>query len=75
MHRIGIPVATKRKTEFVEEIKRTHKLRRCMTCDRNFLSEGIHNRMCKRCRVENPTSGRDWCDIRMSDSDLGENIW
>ncbi len=26
------------------------KLRACMTCQTEFLSEGPHNRMCNRCR-------------------------
>ena len=30
----------------------THTLRKCMTCDADFYSEGIHNRRCFTCKAE-----------------------
>lgn len=28
------------------------KARQCICCRKNFMSEGAHNRMCDRCRLE-----------------------
>lgn len=36
------------KTEADAKLKR--KVRPCLCCQTHFLSEGIHNRMCDRCR-------------------------
>lgn len=35
------------------------KLRPCITCGGNFLSEGFHNRMCDACRVDPENQGID----------------
>ena len=31
--------------------------RRCMTCGTDFLSEGWHNRLCRRCRTRSQPAG------------------
>lgn len=31
--------------------------RRCMTCGTEFLSEGWHNRLCRRCRTRSQPPG------------------
>tara|TARA_R110002094_G_scaffold53154_10_gene64545 strand:+ start:523 stop:765 length:243 start_codon:yes stop_codon:yes gene_type:complete len=32
------------------ERKARHKIRKCLTCPQEFMSEGPHNRMCGQCR-------------------------
>jgi len=34
--------------------------RACMTCEREFASEGIHNRMCPACRTAGYQPARGW---------------
>ncbi len=33
--------------------KQTGRVRRCLMCGRDFVSEGSHNRVCKRCKETN----------------------
>ena len=37
--------------------RRVHKVRKCISCEKPFYSEGAHNRICKRCKESDES---DW---------------
>lgn len=43
------PAATKDSRGFTDP-RYAPSQRKCMTCGRSFISEGIHNRMCRGCK-------------------------
>ena len=47
------PYALERMTRLQEAADKAaqRRVRPCMTCRHDFVSEGIHNRMCPRCRA------------------------